>query len=154
MEVVVNAGANRRTPVGCKRDAVAAVEGGLRFLNNGAYKDAYVSHDGKYVYKIACRDFDGSRDNWMIEHEFEKYEHLNAAGHRWAPPTSLYTVDGVAVMAQPFYTPGDDLDCYSPRYQRLERKAYALERKGLVWDQHSGNWAATKRGELRIIDGV
>lgn len=166
-EVTVEPGLGRRTPIGTKRDAIAAFAGEAKWCGEGGSKVVYKA--GDVVYKVPslewcpqarrgedCEgDHDRSEHNYSLDYEFEHANATRAQGHTWAAPTSRYVINGITVLAQYAYTVADKLwNEDTDRYYQLEHvvreKAYSTY---LVGDMHSGNWGITAKGHVRVFDG-
>lgn len=173
--ITVDPGEGRKTPLGTKTEAAMAARKELRELGQGAYKTAFVSRNGRFVYKVGysyynncgcdafadwgeCDHEPGEAENGSVIDEFYRANRLRAQGYAWAPPTTLYMVDDVAVSCQPvavscqpLYTPACDV-AGDAVYDRLMTKAHALERRFLVNDAHDENYGMTAGGHLRFFD--
>lgn len=163
--------------VGCKRDARAAKNGDLAQLDSGLYRQVYIDARSKVVYKVGhyygppgavgdhtIRDDDGwcetcdttiidGDDNYANESEHENCQRYRAEGAAWAPPTSLYYVDGVAVLAMPFYPFGAYTSGTKSSWQeRAQERIDLIMEEHYIEDLHEYNWRLTRQGHLRITD--
>lgn len=131
------------SPLGCLRDARAAVEGRLAMVGGGGFRDVFSDKRGRYVYKVCKYD-----DEW----EYNTREHEKAIGARESgvpgiPRTHLWVVDGKPVLCMRRYPQPSDATA-----SRLsEDIVHIWERAGFV-DLHGYNYTLTKGGRPRLLD--
>lgn len=161
---------DRRSPIGTRRDAAAALErfiadqpmygtptdseakNGIRYCGQGVSRAVYVDAQSRVVYKVdtytaknpECEEYDSNED------EYRNIRILRAEGVRWAPPAYLWSVDGRKVLAMPFYPTSGDEAPYEKKQQARDME-YG-EWRGYLGDLHDGNWRLTKNGQIRVID--
>lgn len=178
-DVVVMPGARKRA-IGSTRDAalvshahanIALFEAitGAEFLGEGAAKTAYLLNGT--VYKVPnnycdCGDDQcNGGDDYQSHQEFEV---ANGGGMRytsegwvqrpatkrpyWASPTSMYIVDGIAIVAQPPVTPADNIDYMDPRYSSAREQLSRANLRSFMADMHPGNYGLARNGHLRVFD--
>jgi len=119
---------------------------GMQYLDSGAFKTAFT--DGRFVYKTGNNKDGGGVEyaNETLRAEFREYQRLYKEGVPWLAPTSMYVIDGVPVLVQPKYQRRTNHEL-TPR-QRAHVRAAQSE----LTDMYEGNWLATKRGQVRVID--
>jgi hypothetical protein len=148
------------TRVGCKRDARKALKGDLVEIGSGAYRRTYRDAACKVAYKV-CHE--PSRDHAnRDEHEVVQRCRATSLGREFVAPTTLWVVDGIAVVAQPMmavmarqaereasdhtgYMSEDDF------YMAEDEIEEVAEELG-VSDMHYGNWGFDQDKHAWIID--
>lgn len=163
-EVVVHPGARSRA-LGSKKYAVIMAgstyeekeAAGFIYLGSGCFKDAWQAPDG-LVYKVGNdaeaygdHDSDAALDeaDAYLRMEFHTATELARSGKRWVCPTSMYDVDGVAVMVQRRYEPNPMAREFSMRAsvrEAVEDAQYHLS------DIYSNNYGFTLTGQVRVFD--
>ena len=139
--------------VGCKRDAIAAANGTLPYLDRGACRKVY-SGARSIVYKVAT-----SGDNRANVSEYERMDRIAQFDRTLATPSTVYfvTVNGqeVAVLAQ-FARPNDsralDPNTVARFYDRVARYNAENPFGDKIGDMHGGNFRSTPMGRATITD--
>lgn len=132
--------------VGRVADAIAAHDGDLVNVGHGLMRTVYISADNSTVYKIPRRS--GNAANESEHYEMSRLRN-HPVGGRYALPTTLYYVDGHAVLAMPF-VPNDSSDA---DYQTVSEFRNILQTElYFVRDMHDGNYRVDARGQIRITD--
>lgn len=135
--------------VGCKRDALATVEGSLKRIGNGAQREVYSDARGRFVYKLERPGYPGANRD-----EFNAFmsDALKSRGlSQYGSPVALYTVhlsngDTVEVLAMPM-RPHDSRTVSPAALEKFaERGGYNLP------DMHDANWRVSPNGRIKITD--
>ena len=156
--------------VGCHRDAAASLtacrtfgqtptpeKSGVHYLGEGCYRMIFADNENQTVYKIGLvrhgrhsgKIEPSSKDNIWNESEHERATAYRALGKSWAPPTSLYVVDGIAIVAMPYY-PGSVRDATPAQLSDLHEILHSEE--GLGFREDGPAWRLTKSGQIRITN--
>jgi len=134
--------------VGCKRDALATVEGNLPRIGRGLCRTAYADSRKRFVYKIDNPGYEGSN---RAEYEAFTSGTLRDMGlGQYGSPVALFTVetaDGpVEVLAMPFRAESS-ASASAAEYERARsRGMFRLP------DMHDGNYRVTANGRIKITD--
>jgi len=157
-------------PVGCYRDAAASLtacrtfgqtptpeKSGVHYSGEGCYRMIFVDNENQTVYKIGLvrhgrhsgKIVPSSTNNCWNESEHERATAYRAMGKKWAPPTSLYVVDGIAIVAMPYY-PGSVRDATPAKFSELCEILNSEE--GLTFREDGPAWRLTKSGQIRITN--
>ena len=134
--------------VGCKRDALRAINGDLRMIGSGLTRKAYADDRSRIVYKIESRGYPGSNR--------QEYDTFSGSALRdrglaqYGTPVALYTIatdDGpIDVLAMPFRS---DASHAAPMAELVRFR----NRGGLrLPDMHGGNYRVTAGGRIKITD--
>jgi hypothetical protein len=134
-------------------------EFGVHFLGEGCYRTIFADNENRTVYKIGTVTHGrgnnhgkievSSKNNIWNESEHERATAYRAMGKSWAPPSSLYVVDGIAIVAMPYY-PGSVRDATSAQYNDLCEILHSEE--GLRFREDGPAWRLTKSGQIRITN--
>lgn len=160
---------DRRSPIGTRRDATAALMrviaerpsysdpkdgapvNGVRYCGQGCSRAVYVDTQERIVYKVdtyVARNPEYTYSDNATE--YENIQKLRGEGVRWAPPAYLWSVDGHQVLAMPFY-PVSGENAPSEKINEARDLEYS-EWNNYLGDMHPGNWRLTKNGQIRVID--
>lgn len=121
--------------------------GNMRQIGGGAFRTAYHRPDSKWIYKVSHYHARNGKpvadDNKYNEGEYREMMDRKTAGQTWAPPVGIWYVDGIAVIAMPYY-PQDGRNAD-------DRQRAMVHGLGLP-DMHGGNYRLTVKGRLRVTD--
>lgn len=157
--------------VGCKRDARKALRGELAVIGQGAHRTAYVDARHLTVYKVTYREnwdeYDATghggpeievSDDANNRREAAAYADLTRLhgdeARDMLAPTTPWLIDGIMVVAQPFYrlSAGDvDPDPWSPVRDELFGKVRDAAHKFGIGDMHGDNWRVKDDGTSPVI---
>lgn len=153
----------RSRNVGCARDAQAALNGALPFVDSGLFKRVYRDAASRVVYKVSRGAAPNSgavsrgRANALTA-EAAWVAFGREQGLEGIPHVTLYVVDGEPVLAMPFITHASEdlyeIDDYAKR-QRVERRGYDVRATWMALgmdDIHGGNWRYDGRWRPVIVD--
>lgn len=135
--------------VGCKRDALATVQGTLRRIGNGAQRDVYVNAKRTIVYKIERPGWEGAN---RAEYDAFMSGALSRRGlGQYGSPVALYTVttetgETVEVLAMPFRAEHGRSASEAEMDRAWRRGMFDLP------DMHDANYRVTANGRIKITD--
>jgi hypothetical protein len=131
--------------VGRVADAIAAHDLQLREIGNGLMRRVYISPDGTTVYKIPRRGGNASNES---EHESMRRLRSHPVAGCHAVPTTLYYIDGHAVIAMPYLSQSSS----DARYMQIRQFEARISGVYFIHDMHPGNYRVDGRGQIRITD--
>lgn len=112
-----------------------------------------------FIYKISHYKRNGAQpvatDNQYNEGEYRTLTDARAAGNTWATPVSIWYVNGIAIVCQPYLaSPGGDVkagELDKPVLGELDG-VYGARKVRHLPDMHGGNYRATRTGRIRVTD--